>query len=91
MTEFDDLYAVQMVHNDYHKMGELGGPHGKRPEWVYYCKGPGGPGPHGFLLMPQLYFDTYEEAQRAIPLLVLAYRTGRYDKMEEIKKVMEID
>ncbi len=43
----------------------------KRPRTLYYLRGPGSPGPHGILMSPELYFDTFEEAERAIPMLDL--------------------
>jgi len=90
MTDKPKLFDVQTVHNDYHALGSMGGPHGMRPEWLYYCNGPGGPGPHGILLDVQMYFDTREAAERAIPMLEQAYYAGRRSKMNEIRKALEI-
>lgn len=90
MTERKPLYEVQMVRNEYHSLGENGGHHGTRPEWLYYCSGPGGPGPHGWMLQSEMYFDTHEQATAAIPMLTQAYNAGRGAKMREIKAALEI-
>lgn len=84
------MYEVHSVRNEYYMLGENGGAHGSRPEIVYYCDGPGGPGYYGFLLSPSQYFDTAEEAKRALPLLQQAYDAGYREAKREIRAALGI-
>lgn len=88
--ETKKLYEVRTVKNEYHHLGELGGHHGKRPEWVYFCEGPGSPGYYGFTLQSHMYFDTHEQAEAAIPMLEQAYIAGVADQKRRVKKALGI-
>ncbi len=83
------LYEVGSRDNEYAGLSDSA--ISKRPRTLYYLRGPGSPGPHGILMSPELYFDTFEEAQRAIPMLDLAYRAGRTDKRKEIMEQLNND
>lgn len=81
-------YEVRSRDNEY---SGLGGAIGERPRTLYYAHGPGGPGPNGILMAPEMYFDTFEEVQRMLPMLEMAYRAGRVDKRKEIMAELSND
>lgn len=65
----EPIYEVRSVENPYFGQND-------RPKYWYYLHGPGGPGPHGVIMCPELYFNSHEEAERAIPMATAAYSRG---------------
>lgn len=81
-------YEVLSISNDRH--GMTGDRLASRPAILFYLSGPGGPGPHGLMMSDWLYFDTKEAAEKALPIVDLAYMAGREDKLSEIQRILGV-
>ena len=84
------MYSVRFLGNEYsghensYKIAKL-------PSIIYYIHGPGGPGPHGILHSPEMYYASSEEAERMLPMLEQAYHAGRRDKRRELVEALNSD
>lgn len=76
-----ELFEVRTVSNEYAYAN-------KRPKVLWHVDGPGGPGPYGTYMSPDMYFDTNGEAKKMMPLLVLAYRAGQDDAKRKIREAI---